>query len=94
MVTRVNLIRHGETEGSEKKRYKGHIDVPLSVNGIKQITKLSNYLVQNGSKSSNGLNILNGLNAVYCSDLSRAVKSAEIRIRLMPGRRIRYNSVR
>ncbi|MCK5504156.1 MAG: alpha-ribazole phosphatase [Thermodesulfovibrionia bacterium] len=72
MVTRVNLIRHGETEGAETKRYKGHIDVPLSENGIKQITKLSNYLVQNGSKS------LNGLNAVYCSDLSRAVKSAEI----------------
>lgn len=72
MVTRVNLIRHGETEGAEPKRYKGHIDVPLSDKGIKQITKLSNYLARNGSEN------LNGLNAVYCSDLGRAVKSAEI----------------
>jgi alpha-ribazole phosphatase/probable phosphoglycerate mutase len=67
MVTRVNLIRHGETEGAETKRYKGHIEVPLSDNGMKQIKRLSEYLSQNTD-----------LNAVYTSDLGRAMKSAEI----------------
>ena len=69
MLTKLYLIRHGETEGAETKRYKGHIDVPLSENGISQIRKLSEHIVKNSSP---------GLSAVYCSDLSRAVKSAEI----------------
>ena len=65
-MTKVCLIRHGETEGAEKNRYKGHIDVPLSDNGIKQIEKLSSYL---GAEA---------FNVVYCSDLDRAIRSAEI----------------
>jgi len=84
MATTIYLIRHGETEDAEEKRYKGHIDVPLSANGIKQIQRLSEYLVHycsrrsNSLNSSNRLNSLNGLNAVYSSGLSRALKSAEI----------------
>ncbi|MDO8282510.1 MAG: alpha-ribazole phosphatase [Thermodesulfovibrionia bacterium] len=77
MLTKLYLIRHGETEGAETKRYKGHIDVPLSANGIEQIKRLAGYLnnspipllSKRGQKK---------INAVYCSDLSRAVKSAEI----------------
>jgi alpha-ribazole phosphatase/probable phosphoglycerate mutase len=67
MVTKIYLIRHGETEGAETKRYKGQIDVPLSKNGVEQMKRAASYLAGAGS-----------LNAVYCSDLSRAVKSAEI----------------
>lgn len=81
MFTRLYLIRHGETENSEPKRYKGHLDVPLSEKGIKQMERLSKYIVQDCSNSSNrlnGLNGLTGLNTVYTSDLIRAVKSAEI----------------
>jgi alpha-ribazole phosphatase/probable phosphoglycerate mutase len=66
MVTTLYLIRHGETEGSEVKRYKGSIDVPLSERGIAQIRSASVFI--NSSK----------LSAVYCSPLSRALKSAEI----------------
>ena len=69
MLTKLYLIRHGETEGAETRRYKGHIDVPLSENGIRQIRKLSEYIIENSPP---------GLSSVYCSDLSRAVKSAEI----------------
>jgi alpha-ribazole phosphatase/probable phosphoglycerate mutase len=69
MLTKLYLIRHGETEGAETRRYKGHIDVPLSENGIRQIKKLSEHIIENSSP---------GLSSVYCSDLSRAVKSAEI----------------
>jgi alpha-ribazole phosphatase/probable phosphoglycerate mutase len=64
MVTKVYLIRHGETEDADSRRYKGHIDVPLSASGIDQIKKLSELSSE--------------LMAVYCSDLGRAVKSAEI----------------
>ncbi len=69
MLTKLYLIRHGEIEGAETKRYKGHTDVPMSDNGENQIKAMSDYLAQNGGE---------GINALYTSDLSRAVKSAEI----------------
>lgn len=67
MAIKLYLIRHGETKGAETKRYKGHIDVPLSENGVEQMKRVAGYLAQEAF-----------LNAIYCSDLSRAVKSAEI----------------
>ena len=119
MVTTLYLIRHGETEGSETKRYKGSIDVPLSKKGIKQIKRASAFLKeyikkQASSKYLSYLRDIHGkssaearkrgsskgfqtsqllasgeslrrpdfrtsrLAAVYTSNLSRAVKSAEI----------------
>lgn len=74
MLTKLYLIRHGETEGAETKRYKGHIDVPLSENGKEQIKRLSKYIYQNTEHRLQNTD----LKAIYCSDLSRAVKSAEI----------------
>lgn len=71
MVTTLYLIRHGETEGAQSNRYKGHIDVPLSEKGIEQMERVAKYM--NKSYMSHKT-----YNAVYCSDLSRAVKSAEI----------------
>lgn len=67
MNAKIYLIRHGETEDPEPRRYKGHIDVPLSENGIEQIKRAADYLLKNSE-----------INAVYCSDLSRSKKSAEI----------------
>lgn len=110
MVTTLYLIRHGETEGSETKRYKGSIDVPLSKKGIKQIKRTSAFLKEKIKKqaSSKYLSYLRDIHktkgarghggihpsqcygerkgsretqrlaAVYTSNLSRAVKSAEI----------------
>ncbi|MDO9289136.1 MAG: histidine phosphatase family protein [Thermodesulfovibrionales bacterium] len=111
MVTTLYLIRHGETEGSETKRYKGSIDVPLSKKGIKQIKRTSSFLKGYIKKqaSSKYLSYLRDIHktkgsrargqgvsprrvargdkgsretqrlaAVYTSNLSRAVKSAEI----------------
>lgn len=111
MVTTLYLIRHGETEGSEIKRYKGSIDVPLSKKGIKQIKRTSSFLKGYIEKqaSSKYLSYLRDIHktkgsrargqgvsprrvargdkgsretqrlaAVYTSNLSRAVKSAEI----------------
>ncbi len=85
MVTILYLIRHGETEGAEKRRYKGSIDVPLSENGIRQMEQLSAYIVKEIKNCSNPPSppLLKGgkgglLDAVYCSDLKRAIKSAEL----------------
>ncbi|GAB4543577.1 MAG: histidine phosphatase family protein [Thermodesulfovibrionia bacterium] len=69
MVKTLYLIRHGETIDSNERRYKGHIDVPLSEEGIRQMIGLSRYIT---------MDCPNGLDAIYCSDLTRAVKSAEV----------------
>jgi alpha-ribazole phosphatase/probable phosphoglycerate mutase len=68
-VTKIFLIRHGETVDSNSRRYKGHIDIDLSDNGIAQVKRLSDHV---------GARHAVPLRAVYCSDLSRAIKSAEI----------------
>jgi broad specificity phosphatase PhoE len=95
MVTRLYLIRHGETQGADTKRYKGHIDVPLSENGIKQVERLAEYIYQNTehraqntehrtqntehrTQNTEHRTQSTELKAIYCSDLSRAIKSAEI----------------
>jgi alpha-ribazole phosphatase/probable phosphoglycerate mutase len=74
MATTIYLIRHGETEDAEEKRYKGHIDVPLSANGIEQIQRLAKYIYQSQEPGTRNQE----LKAVYSSGLSRALKSAEI----------------
>lgn len=77
MFTKIYLIRHGETEGAETKRYKGHIDVPLSENGVEQIKRVAGYLSAEVQKRGSA-EATYELSAIYTSDLSRAVKSAEL----------------
>lgn len=62
------LIRHGATEGSDTRRYKGSIDVPLSQEGIEQIKRVADFFASSGINSF----------SLYCSPLARALKSAEI----------------
>jgi alpha-ribazole phosphatase len=78
VVTILYLIRHGETEGAETKRYKGSIDVLLSQNGVKQMEEVSEYLFRSIRNSPSPGGTPGLLDAVYCSDLSRAMRSAEI----------------
>jgi alpha-ribazole phosphatase len=70
MVETLYLIRHGETEGMVPKRYKGTLDVPLSVRGVGQAQALARHMRARLARGKS-------LAAVYCSDLSRAVKTAE-----------------
>lgn len=62
--TRIHLIRHGEVEGFEEKRYNGQSDVALTPKGAAQFgflqMRIQKYPVT----------------AVYCSDLTRCVEGA------------------
>jgi alpha-ribazole phosphatase len=82
MVTTLYLIRHGETEGAEIRRYKGTLDVPLSEKGMKQVERVSEFIFKPAAVRQKEEDALPGskpnLAAVYSSDLSRALKSAEI----------------
>lgn len=66
MATTLYLIRHGETEGAEERRYKGSLDVPLSADGERRMAAV-------------GMRLANvRFDAIYASPLSRALKSAEL----------------
>jgi len=64
-MTRLLLIRHGETEWNQSGRYQGQTDVPLSEVGLAQAQALARRLAGET------------LHAVYTSDLSRARQTAE-----------------
>jgi broad specificity phosphatase PhoE len=66
MTTVVYLVRHGSVVGAETRRFIGHLDVPLSTLGERQIAAVAARL--------SGI----VLDAVYSSDLLRARRSAEI----------------
>ena len=58
-------MRHGSVVGAETRRFIGHLDIPLSPLGEAQIAALAARLRVR-------------LDAIYCSDLLRARRSAEI----------------
>src|SRR5262249_4462800 len=62
----VYLVRHGSVVGAETRRFIGHLDVPLSLLGERQMAALAARL--------RGVR----LDAVYSSDLARARASAAI----------------
>lgn len=59
------IVRHGETLWNVERRCQGHADIPLNERGIEQAEKLAFHL-QNSA-----------IDAIYASDLSRAVQTAE-----------------
>jgi probable phosphoglycerate mutase len=62
----VLLIRHGEIAGDPAHRFVGQIDLPMSEEGEAQIRELARRL---GDVA---------LDAVYCSDLGRSRRTAEL----------------
>ena len=65
-MTRIILVRHGETEWNRVERFRGRADVPLNEKGLLQAEATARRL---GSRSPAA--------AVYSSPLSRAVKTAQ-----------------
>ncbi len=66
------LIRHGRTEADGVKRYKGSIDVPLAREGEEEIGRAAKF-IRAGLEAAG-----RKMDALYCSSLIRARRSAEI----------------
>jgi probable phosphoglycerate mutase len=64
-LTRIYLIRHAEAEGNLYRRAHGHYDGRLTKNGLAQTERLSDWFSHRP------------VDAVYASDLRRAVRTAE-----------------
>jgi probable phosphoglycerate mutase len=65
-LTRLVLVRHGETDWNAEGRYQGQSDVPLNTNGVAQAEALARQL--RGER----------FDAIYSSDLARAAQTAEV----------------
>ncbi|HMH53178.1 MAG TPA: histidine phosphatase family protein [Candidatus Acidoferrum sp.] len=65
-ATLIYLLRHGEIALAERRRFVGHLDVPLSPRGEAQCERQARRL---GAAK---------LSAIFSSDLTRAVRSARI----------------
>jgi probable phosphoglycerate mutase len=63
--TRLILIRHGETAWNRATRIQGHTDIPLNSRGESQAQRVSAALADDT------------VAAIYSSDLTRAVQTAE-----------------
>lgn len=63
-MTRIYLVRHGQTEWNRQERFRGRIDIPLNDLGRAQAQAIADYLSGKG------------VAAVYASPLSRAVETA------------------
>lgn len=64
-MIRLILVRHGETPWTRLRRYQGQTDVPLSARGQRQAAALGRFF--------SGQSI----DALYSSDMQRAVQTAE-----------------
>jgi len=65
-MTRIILVRHGETEWNRVERFRGQADVPLNETGLAQAEATARRIAAEWQ-----------LVAVYSSPLSRAVKTAQ-----------------
>jgi probable phosphoglycerate mutase len=65
-MTRIILVRHGQTEWNRTERFRGHADVPLNEAGLAQAEATGAHIAQTWQPV-----------AIYSSPLSRAVKTAQ-----------------
>ena len=65
-TTRLLLARHGETDWNRVGRWQGHADEPLNDEGRRQAAELAEQLV------------VDGISAIYSSDLRRASETAKV----------------
>lgn len=65
-MTKLLLIRHGESEANRVNVFAGHIDPDLQGRGVKQAELTAEYIISNYS-----------VDKIYSSDLKRAYKTAK-----------------
>ncbi|MBU4499059.1 MAG: histidine phosphatase family protein, partial [Gammaproteobacteria bacterium] len=66
VVTRVCIIRHGETDWNVEKRIQGHTDVPLNETGRAQALAMAFNAAHQR------------FHAIYSSDLARTLETARV----------------
>ena len=71
-TTKLCLIRHGETTWNAERRLQGHTDIPLNTKGVQQASQMA-QAIKNTKLS---------FNALYTSDLKRAVDTANAIVEL------------
>jgi len=64
-MTRLILVRHGQTDWNAESRWQGQVDVPLNSRGLEQARQLAEGLA--GA----------GIQVIYASDLQRARQTVE-----------------
>lgn len=64
-MTRLIIVRHGQTLWNLERKYQGHSDIALTDNGLRQAEAVAARLATEK------------IDAVYASDLSRAFKTAQ-----------------
>jgi broad specificity phosphatase PhoE len=65
-MTRIILIRHGQTAWNKEERIRGQVEVPLDATGLAQAEQTAERVVREWRPV-----------AVYCSPLQRAVQTAQ-----------------
>jgi len=65
-MTKLYLVRHGETTWNDARRFQGHTDVPLNVRGWRQAQRLAERFAGET------------IDVIYTSDLRRALDTAHI----------------
>jgi broad specificity phosphatase PhoE len=68
MLTHITFVRHGETSWNATGRWQGHAFVPLNDEGRRQAARLAQHLIA----------LAGEISAIYCSDLARALETAQI----------------
>jgi broad specificity phosphatase PhoE len=63
-MTRIYLVRHGQTEWNRELRFRGRADIPLDESGRKQASAIADALTGKG------------VNAIYTSPLRRSIETA------------------
>lgn len=66
-MTHLILLRHGEVEGIDPPVFRGRLDLPLTPRGVRQ-----------AELTRDALSARHVVNAIYCSPLSRCVRTADI----------------
>ena len=77
-MAKILIVRHGQTVFNSTRRFCGVTDIDMIPAGYRQIEKVSDRLAKQK------------IDAVYCSDLKRALVSAEI---ITQGRKLKIKAV-
>lgn len=64
-MTRLVLVRHGQTDWNIQGKWQGHSDIPLNEEGLKQAELVADKLKNEA------------IDHIYSSDLTRAIQTAE-----------------